>query len=54
MYGIYVATTVAIVASFIQVGFIWFTQHRVEGMHIVTLVLIAVLGGATLFFHEEL
>lgn len=53
MYGIYVATIVAIVASCLQVAFFWFKHHRVEGMHIVTLVLIVVLGGATLFLQDE-
>jgi intracellular septation protein len=53
VYGIFVATAVAIAASFAQVGFFWFRHRRFETMHLVTLGLIAVLGGATLAFHDE-
>ncbi|HHJ39057.1 MAG: septation protein A [Methylothermaceae bacteria B42] len=51
--GIYVATMVAIAATFIQVGLVWIKHRRVEPMHLVTLVLIAVFGGATLYLHDE-
>jgi len=51
--AIYAATLVAIIASFAQVAYVWFKQHRVETMHLVTLALIVVLGGATLFFQNE-
>lgn len=53
VYGIYVATAVAIAASFIQVGLFWLKHRRFENMHLVTLVLIAVLGGATLYLQDE-
>jgi len=53
-FGIYVATAIAIAASFIQVGFHWWRFRRFETMHLVTLVLITVLGGATLLFHNIL
>jgi len=53
LYGIYVATAVAIGASFVQVGWFWFRHHRVETMHLVTLGLIVLLGGATLYLHNE-
>jgi len=53
IYDIYVATAVAIVASFAQVGFSWFRHRHVENMHLATLVLITVLGGATLLLHDE-
>lgn len=52
-FDIYVATAVAIVATFIQIGYYWFRHHKVEPMHLVTLVLIAVFGGATLVLHDE-
>lgn len=52
--GIYVATSVAIVATFIQVGFVWLKHRRVEAMHLITLALIVVFGGATLLLHDEL
>lgn len=53
IYGIYVATAVAIVASFVQVCFSWLKNRRVENMHIATLVLITLLGGATLLLRDE-
>jgi intracellular septation protein len=53
LHDIYVATAVAIVASFVQVGWFWWRHRRLETMHLVTLGLIAVLGGATLWLHNE-
>ena len=53
MYGIYAATVVAIVASVIQVGTFWLKHRRFENMHLVTLGLIVVLGGATLWLQDE-
>jgi intracellular septation protein len=53
VYGIFVATAVAMAASFLQVGFYWLRHRRFETMHLVTLGLIALLGGATLLFHDE-
>ena len=53
VYDIYTATIVAIVASCLQVAFFWLKHRRVEPMHIITLILIVVLGGATLFFKDE-
>jgi intracellular septation protein len=54
LYGIYVATAVAIVASIAQVSLHWLKHRRVELMPIITLVLIIILGGATLLLHNEL
>ena len=51
--GIYVATMVAIAATFVQVGWVWLRHRRVETMHLVTLGLIVVFGGATLYLHDE-
>ncbi len=51
--GIYVATMVAIAATFVQVGWVWFRHRKVESMHLVTLGLIVVFGGATLYLHDE-
>ncbi len=50
--GIYVATAVAIAASFIQVGLYWLKRRRFETMHLVSLGLIAVFGGATLLLQD--
>ncbi|MFZ5593799.1 MAG: septation protein A [Pseudomonadota bacterium] len=52
-YDIYVATTVAIVASLLQVGYLWIKHRKVESMHLITLALVVVLGGATLLLHDE-
>ncbi len=52
-YDIYVATAVAIAASFLQVGFFWFKHRRFETMHLVTLAVIAVFGGLTLMLHDD-
>lgn len=52
--GVLAATAVAIVASFVQVGVSWFRHRKVENMHLVTLALIVVLGGATLLLEDEM
>ncbi|MGR9108980.1 MAG: septation protein A [Gammaproteobacteria bacterium] len=52
-FGIYVATAVAIAATVVQVCAVWFKTHRIETMHIVTLGVIVVFGGATLLFRDE-
>ena len=52
-YDIFVATGVIIVASMIQVGFSWAKNRKVEKMHVITLVLVLVLGGATILLHDE-
>ncbi len=53
MYDIFVATAVAIVASFVQVLIFWLKYRRFETMQLVTLGLILLLGGATLLLHDE-
>jgi intracellular septation protein len=52
-HGIYAATAVAIVASFVQVAIYWFQHRRFETTHLVTLALIAVFGGLTLALQDE-
>lgn len=51
-YDIYVATATAIVATFVQVGWVWFRQRRVEKMHVITLAIIVLFGGATLILKD--
>ncbi len=53
-YDIFVATGVAIAASALQVALFWMKHRRFEKMHLITLGLIAVLGGATLIFQDAL
>ena len=50
--GVLAATAVAIIATILQVLLFWLKNRRVEKMHIVTLVLITVLGGATLILKD--
>ena len=52
LFGIYTATAIAMIASFFQVVFYRFKHQRYEKMHLISLGLIFVLGGATLFFHN--
>ncbi|HLE93778.1 MAG TPA: septation protein A [Sulfuricaulis sp.] len=52
-YDIYVATAVAIAASFVQVGLFWLKHRRFEAMHLITLAVIAVFGGLTLALHDD-
>ncbi len=52
-YGIYTATAVAIAASVLQVSYVYFKNKKVEKIHIITLTLIVILGGATLIFQDE-
>ncbi len=51
--GIYLATLVAIIASFGQIGWVKLRGHKVETMLWVTLGIIVVFGGATLWLHDE-
>lgn len=53
LYDIYVATAVAIAASFVQVGAFWFRHRRFETIHLVTLAVIAVFGGLTLILRDD-
>jgi intracellular septation protein len=50
--GIYVATAVMIVATLIQTSISWMKDRRVEKSHIITLALVLVLGGATLWLQN--
>lgn len=52
-YGIYPAIVVIMVATALQVGFVWLKHRKVEKMHIITLVLVLVLGGATLLLQDK-
>lgn len=52
IFGIYSATAVAMLASLAQVIFHRIKHQRYEKMHLISMSLIFVLGGATLFFHN--
>ena len=53
LYDIYVATAVAIAASFAQIGWVWMRHRKVENMLWVSLGVIVVFGGATLLLKDE-
>lgn len=53
LYDIYVATAIAIAATFLQVAYVWIKYRRFETTHIITLVVISFFGGLTLFFHND-
>src|SRR5688572_32900903 len=50
---IFVATAVAIAATFVQIGWVWFRTRKVEPMLWVSLAVIVVFGGATLLLQNE-
>lgn len=52
-FGIYTATAVAIVATFAQIGWVWMRHRKVDTMLWVSLAIITLFGGATLFLHDE-
>lgn len=41
-------------ASLLQVGIYWLQHKRFEGLHLVTLATVVLLGGTTLLLHNEL
>ncbi len=53
LQGIYVATAVAIAASFAQIGWLWLRGRKIDVMLWVSLAIIVVFGGATLLLHDE-
>ncbi len=53
IYDIYIATAVAIGASFAQVGWLWMRGRKVDNMLWVSVAVITVFGGATLAFSNE-
>jgi len=52
-YGIYAATAVAMVASVVQVGGNWLIKRKVEKMHLISMGLIMVMGGLTLWLQDK-
>ncbi len=50
--GIYVATAVMIVATIIQSSYTYLRHGKVEKSHLITLVLVVILGGATLWLQD--
>jgi intracellular septation protein len=53
LFDIYIATAAAIVATFLQIGWLKWRRRKVDTMMWVTLAIIVVFGGATLALHDE-
>jgi len=51
IYGVFEATAVAMVAGILQIGWLYF-RSKVEIIHIVTVVMIVVFGGLTLYLQD--
>lgn len=47
-----VATSIAIIASFLQVGWYWMKHRRFEKMHLFSLGIISILGGLTIYIGD--
>jgi intracellular septation protein len=53
LYDIYVATGVVIAATVLQVALQWWFFRKIETLQWITLGLIVVMGGATLYLQDE-
>lgn len=53
LWGIFAATTVTIIATLVQIGWLAFARRRIEPMLWVSLGVVIVCGGATLWLHNE-
>ena len=53
LYDIYVATAVAIAATFVQIAWVWMRHRKVDKMLWVSLGVITVFGGATLLLKDD-
>lgn len=51
--GIYLATKTIIVACLIQVSLYWLIYRRFEKLHVITLVVVVIFGGLTLYLQDE-
>lgn len=50
---IIIATAVLIPATLAQMLYTWLKEHRIEKMQLVTLILVVVMGGATVLFQDK-
>lgn len=54
VFGIYTATAVTMAASLLQVSVYWLKNRRFESLHLITLAIVILLGGSTLWLHNDL
>jgi len=52
--GMMMATAVIMVATVIQMSVTWIRSRKIEKMHLITLVLVMILGSATLILQNEM
>ena len=52
-FDIYYATGALMVVTVLQIAITWFTLRKLEKMHLITLGMVLVFGGFTLFFHDD-
>ncbi|WP_299178413.1 septation protein A [uncultured Neptuniibacter sp.] len=50
---IIIATAILIPATLLQMLYTWIKTHKIEKMQLVTLVLVIILGGATVLFQDK-
>jgi intracellular septation protein len=53
-YGVYVATIVMLIASLLQTMIFWLKHRRIEITHGVNLVIVLILGSATILLKNEM
>lgn len=54
LYDIYAATAIAIVVAVLQNAYMYFRYKKIEKTPLITLAIMLVLGGATIFLHNEM
>jgi len=52
--GMMMATAVIMVATVIQMSVTWIRSRKIEKMHLITLILVMILGSATLILQNEM
>ena len=52
-HDIVTATAALIVATLLQVGYLWWRHRRVEKMHLITLAVVLIFGGLTVALHDD-
>jgi intracellular septation protein len=50
---IILATAALIPATIMAISYSWFKEHKIEKMQLVTLVLVIIMGGATVIFQDK-
>tara|TARA_R110002167_G_scaffold90667_2_gene244150 strand:- start:69 stop:617 length:549 start_codon:yes stop_codon:yes gene_type:complete len=53
IYGIYYATGALMIASAVQISYLYLRYKKVEMMHVITLVLVVIFGGLTIYLHDD-